>query len=294
MNFKHQSFPVGVRREVEAYHVTSATSVLEALDTNDCGYISAQNVQKYLEQHANMHALSVDDVHTLLDNPRNNEGYSNNDDVKSSSQSNKDTEEDIVEVGQFLDQEGLQQVFSRPAYHNLARLLRRFTQVQQEVTRRQENGQYTRQGEACSPHTVPIESSNLPLVERLRMQEETAESQGIVLEGGQLRGQPSATVAEMSQKGLPPIFDAKVCEQDKPCALGQEALQEWFKELDLNRDGFVTSYDLSTWCTNLGCQGLVQETDFESVAVSPCLTELQRAVTDVATRRNTYHFVSQQ
>ena len=44
-----------------------------------------------------------------------------------------------------------------------------------------------------------------------------------------------------------------------------EAFESWFKELDEDLDGFVAPRDLILWCATATCQGLVDETDLESL-----------------------------
>jgi hypothetical protein len=56
--------------------------------------------------------------------------------------------------------------------------------------------------------------------------------------------------------------DAK---QKSPLAFEAEALQNFFKELDKDQDGFVTPRDLITWCTSVSCQSLVDVADLESL-----------------------------
>ena len=271
-------------REAEAHELSVATSILKALDTTGCGYINSHDLQKYLQQHANFYSVSVEEVRSLLDDPHNNDwgscksvqpalqGPSSRVDVES---------EGNVELGQLLDSATLQQVLSRPAYRNFARLLHRFTQVQQELIRRQKQTEKAQQKTNSSEHCNDTEGSNM-LPKRLSMHKRMLAKGGLDLERPLLRGrqndvdQPflaghrhqnslSAATGRVPWKAFPPIFDVKAGDEKTSRAFGRVALQKWFLELDVNRDGFVTSNDLSKWCTAAGCLGLVHELDLESL-----------------------------
>jgi hypothetical protein len=89
-------------------------------------------------------------------------------------------------------------------------------------------------------------------------------------------------VSVAEQVAFTPIFDGE-SDQRLPRSFETNALKSWFKDLDRDRDGFVTPRDLMAWCTSASCQGLVDDADLESLfhpslpnfnsspATAPCL-----------------------
>ena len=119
-----------------------AADVLRGLDSADSGYVSAHEVQAYLQTHARLRSLGIDDVHLLLADPRNGGGGQearsarNNGGSHSGSDEIDDGEGGRGGLGRLLDQAALREVLSRPAHHGLASRLHRFAEVQQQLAGR--------------------------------------------------------------------------------------------------------------------------------------------------------------
>ena len=232
------------QRAVEAQEDSVAASIMRALDASGSGYVSAHDVQKYLQEHADLKNLSVEDFNLFMgdscihvDDAAGDESYW---DTSSDG-------EDGNGAGSFdgfkllLDQTALRQLLSKPAHHNLASALHRFVQVQPLVTSRQAIKNATTSGGGVAPTS----RSYLPEVQ-----------------GGTLNLDAASAASQEASSGL--LFAAEAT-QKLPRGFGKAALQVWFEELDLNRDGYVTARDVSFWCATASCQSLVDEADLESL-----------------------------
>ena len=191
-----------VQRAAEAEEDSVAAAVLRALDASGSGFVSAHDVQKYLQEHADLMCLSVEDVNLFM-----GDFILQNDDDETDESAISDDEGGCGGVGRLLDQAALRELLSEPAHRNLTSALHRFVQVQQQLVARKES-------------TAPQK--------------------------------PLFSAAGVTQKKLLRGF-------------GKAALQVWFEELDLNRDGYVTARDVSFWCATASCQSLVDEADLESL-----------------------------
>ena len=278
-------------REASAQDDWIAASVLYAIDHTRCGYVSFHDVQKYLQRHANLRSVSLDDMCCLLDeNFRiNDRGNLDTSEVLAQSATKDVAEVGGADPGQLLDQEVLRQIFRRPAFSKFAKLLCRFVQVQQEFTSRQQQGIKTPRSKGGSDTsssrggTIHVFSTQPPklmtMKERIHARQAARLTEEHILrdsdcsaalssvEGNKshTRGGNTAIHTPVTQRPeVVPMFDAGT-KHKLPRGFGQVALQKWFKELDVNGDGLVTSRDLSNWCAAASCQGLVHEADLKSL-----------------------------
>jgi Ca2+-binding EF-hand superfamily protein/predicted DNA binding CopG/RHH family protein len=264
--------------EANALRDRMAASVLCALDTARCGYVSVHDVQKYLQVHANLYSVSKDDMLCFL-----NEDYGLNNGT-----TYEVAEDDGEELGQLLDQDALRKVLSRPAFGKFARLLYRFVQFQQELTSRQHQAVKTRQGNAGGESlrrkgASDVSSNRSP--KRMTIKERIAVRRAAMLteeqnfrkidcstatssvaSTGRRKCECSTTISAdgTERRESVPMFTTEE-NQKLPPGFGQVALQKWFKELDADGDGFVTCCDVRTWCAAASCQHLVDEADLESL-----------------------------
>jgi Ca2+-binding EF-hand superfamily protein len=261
-------------REVDAHEISIVANIHRALDVAGSGYISAQNMLKYLQKHANMYNVAGIDVRYLLnDGFSTGVGNSNPIEAGVSATGRYGRDDGIEVVDHLVDQEALRKILCRPALRNFAYILHHFVEVEQKLTSRQGSKMAGSKG-LLVDHTSRSATSAAPDLPRKQseLQKRFEASQAnIVTREHRLSGQHSkhrstsvASVAASNQPDFTPIFDAEMCEK-QPRAFGQVALQKWFKELDTNQDGVVSSIDLKLWCITTGCQHLVDEADLESL-----------------------------
>jgi len=118
-------------REIYAHEMASAAYILCALEKTDrSDPFSARDMKDYLQEHANLKSLSLDDVHCLMDHGLHDNGGEC--DIKGVVQSAPyELMDGGIESGLILGKEAVRQILSRPAHQRLANLLNSFVQVQQ-------------------------------------------------------------------------------------------------------------------------------------------------------------------
>jgi Ca2+-binding EF-hand superfamily protein len=102
-------------RDVYSQEDTVSASVFRALNDTGTGSVGANDMHGYLQKHANVKGLSENDVRYLLD-----------------AEGGGPAEGGVAAGQSSLNKEAFRKVLSRPAHRNLAMLLYRFAQVQQE------------------------------------------------------------------------------------------------------------------------------------------------------------------
>ena len=262
-------------REANAQVNWMAASVLYALDTTRCGYVSVHDLLKYLQRHANLYSVDMEDMCFLVDDNCNiGDGASS--DV---------TESGFADFGKMLDQEALRNMLGRPAFGKFARLLCQFVQIQHELRGRQQQAMKTRQSKAGEDSlTVGVSSDVSPTQppNQLTMKDRVAERHAVLLgkkhflresdcitatssvastEDHKRVGSTATRTTEVEQAERIAVES----KQKSPRGFGQVALQKWFKELDVDGDGLITCRDLRKWCAAASCHGLVDEADLESL-----------------------------
>ena len=176
----------GAYREVYSQDDSKAATVFRALDGTGTGSVGANEIQGYLVKHANLKGLNEDDVRSLLD-----------------AEGGGPAGGGVASEQSALNKKALRQSLSRPDNRNLAALLSRFAQMQQEH-------------------------------------------------------------AGSNQAAFAPTYD-DASKQNSLRKFETKEFESWFKEMDEDRDGYVTSFDLIAWCTSASWQGLVDEGDLESL-----------------------------
>lgn len=259
---------------VYAHEEEIAAFVLCALDATGHGTVGALDFQNYLQEYANMKSLSVSDVQCLLDDNALHRERINRDGTMTSQLSAATSSSTKIKgynaTEQVLNRKTLRQLLSRPAHRKFAGLLCQFVQVQQE--------------RANKGYVANILHARLPSQKRMTMREQMAAHHAAELERdhdlkkgvhsaggvsargyGRKSGESGITAAAASNRAA---FTSMFDDQTKhriPPGFDRKTLNNWFKQLDKDRDGYVTPRDLVAWCTSASCQDLVDEVDLESL-----------------------------
>jgi len=263
-------------REANAQDESMAKSIFRALDSASSGYINACDIQKYLQKHANVYAVTANDLccHLLHKHIDGKEDINQNS-LEAVLPAAAVTDSLTCEHDHLLGQNALQEILSQPAHHKLASLLHRLVHVQLEYANQQVAVDKMREralGLQRTSTTAPSSESRSRT--RSRMRERIAARQAEKLATGATRSRDQSSLHKSSQGAQStcvessnqkvPMFAAEA-KQKLPRGFGQVALQRWFKELDVNGDGLVSSCDLRNWCTAANCRDLVDEADLDSL-----------------------------
>ena len=218
------------QHEVDTREDTVAGEVFKALDPFQHGFVSAHDIQSYLQRRANLKTLTMADLGLVLGGAGPGGGGGGGE------------LEDEGGMGRLLDHAALRDVLALPAHHGVATALHRFV----KTTHKLEANALTRsQNQALAARLEKL-ARHSELAEPLSLRERMAVRRGAPREAvlvRRLARQDPAAVAALAPQQITPVFGA---EQRGPGAgalrgFKQEELLAFFKALDSNGDHFVTA-----------------------------------------------------
>ena len=124
-------------REATAQDESMTKNIFRAFDIACSGYINAHDIQVYLQKHANLYAVTVNELYCCLLHQQYDHSQEaiNQSTLEAILPSPTLTDSYTREGGHLLDEKALQEVLSKIAHQKLASLLYRVVQVQQEHAR---------------------------------------------------------------------------------------------------------------------------------------------------------------